>query len=101
SNPCFEVWFLAHFIKTHREFANADETVGELTKRWKKRFKQPYGKADAGNYERLRPLLDKAIKNARSVRESPHRKTKHIVDCNSSTDVYELVSKLLGKEEES
>ena len=101
SNPCFEVWFLAHFIKTHREFANPDEAIAELSKRWKKEFKQPYNKTDEGNYKKLERLLDDAIKNARCVRESFHDKTKPTIDCNSSTDVYKLVSKLLGKEEGS
>ena len=40
---------------------------------------------------------DAAVENARWVRESHHSQDTPVEDCNSSTEVYLLVERLLGK----
>ena len=38
SNPAFEVWFLAHFIRSSRQFNDCDAVILELNKHWKSEF---------------------------------------------------------------
>ena len=96
SNPSLEVWFRAHFVRSSKHFRDCDAVIRELNRYWRDRFNgQAYDKADDGIYEKLRPFLDDAIHNAQDVRETDHRDKTDMVECNSSTEMYFLVRKLL------
>ena len=96
SNPAFEVWLLAHFARTKRSFADCDKVIEELNKHWRHEFGQDYEKNDEQLYARLANRTRTAIDNARKVREQDWVSSADIVDCNSATDVYRLVERLLG-----
>ena len=96
SNPAFEVWFLAHFIRTSRFFRNCDAVIVELDRKWNDAFGQPYDKSDDRMYQRLAGRTQAAITNAKDVVEIDHGEKPDIVDRNSSTDFYRLVEKLLS-----
>ena len=95
SNPCFEVWLLAHFVRSKKAYHYCDAVVVELNKKWLKQTKQKYQKGDKQIYYRISHLTKKAIKNARDVLEQDHQ-GKDRLDGNSSTEVYRLVGKLVG-----
>lgn len=98
SNPAFEVWLRAHFIRSSRHFNDADAVIVDLNKRWCKRFNgAEYSKSDEGIHEKLAPLTEEAIGNARDVREKDHAGKGGTENCNSSTEVYRLVETLRGK----
>src|SRR5262249_31660826 len=46
SNPSFEVWLLAHFVRTRRAFHNCDAVIEELNKHWQPAFGRNYQKND-------------------------------------------------------
>ena len=96
SNPAFEVWLLAHFERTGTGFLNCDQVVGRLNTHWQTQFSADYDKADSQIYQRLAPLTDQAIANAKWVHENHHAPKTCIIDCNSATDVYRLVGPLRG-----
>ena len=98
SNPAFEVWLLAHLTRTCRQFNNCDAVILELNKKkhWRTVSKVDYDKSDRNNYARIRKLTPTAIANAKAVREKDHQGKTDIADCNSATEVYKIVSKLLG-----
>ena len=96
SNPAFEVWFLAHFIRTSRSFRNCDAVIIELDKEWRTAFGQPYNKSDDKVYQRLATRTQDAVTNAKEVVEIDHKEKTDIADRNSSTDFYQLVEKLLS-----
>lgn len=98
SNPSFEVWFLAHFKKTAKQFRDADAVIEQLKKHWQKEFKQDYDKVSDDVYDRLSGHTETAVANAKWVREEHHKGRPDTVDCNSSTDVYKLVEQLLSGE---
>lgn len=98
SNPCFEVWILAHFKKTAGYFLNCDAAIVRLSKYWKSSYKQEYRKENKLIYARIKDRIHDAIDRARWVRESHHDASANIADCNSSTDVYVLVERLLCKQ---
>ncbi|NQT88367.1 RloB domain-containing protein [bacterium] len=90
SNPCFEVWILAHFEKTARAFIGCSAVEKVVNKHWKREFGQAYKKGD----DPFGKLVDRtagAIANARWVRETHHKGESDTADCNSSTDAYRLV----------
>ncbi len=95
SNPAFEVWFLAHFEKTAQAFGDGDKAVVRLDKHWNSRFGGNYGKSDDQAYRRLSDLTQTALEHARWVREVHHEESSKTCDCNSSTEVYQLVAYLL------
>jgi len=97
SNPAFEVWLLSHFERTATAFIECDAVVTHLNKHWQKRFGVDYDKADRRIFGRLAELVCVAIENAKWVRETHHRLELATADCNSSTEVYRLVGKLVGK----
>jgi hypothetical protein len=99
SNPCFEVWLLTHFVRTKKDFADCSKVEKALNKHWSPEFGQDYEKNYEKVYARLESRTETAIDNARNVREQDWAASADIVDCNSATDVYLLVGRLLGPSE--
>ena len=97
SNPAFEIWALAHFVRTSRMFNDCDAVIVELNKYWRAEFQIDYDKTDQRIYSRLAQRMRPAIENAKAVREVDHRDKADLKDCNSATELYKLVSYLLGE----
>jgi len=95
SNPSFECWLLAHFTRTKKSFAGADKVIEELNKYWRREFGQDYEKSDEQIYARLSARTQTALDNARKVRKQDWSSSSDIIDCNSATEVYLLVERLL------
>ena len=95
SNPSFEVWLLAHFKRSSRHFKDGNAVIVELNKGWQKSFRTDYDKADGQVYRRVASRTEQAITNARDVREKDHADKDDIAHCNSATEVYLLVERLL------
>ena len=91
SNPCFELWYLLHFIYTTKSYSSNADVIKEL-----KKYIPNYEK-NRCDFNILNPLSYKAITNARQMQI----KTKEIngmQKClvnNPNTDVYLLVEKVL------
>ncbi len=96
SNPCFEVWVFAHFDRKSGSFLNCHKVCVEVERCFQKEFGTPYVKTDPEIYSKLQPKTLDAIKNARSVFEKDHAGNTDAAACNSSTEVYEYVERLLG-----
>lgn len=96
SNPCFEIWLLAHFERKARAYEDCGAVIVQLNKHWQKHYSLDYEKNDDRIYERVADRTQKAIDNARWVRENHHECKANTADCNSSTEVYRLVRKLIG-----
>jgi RloB-like protein len=96
SNPSFEVWLIAHFTRTSRQFPNSKAAETYLEQQhWRPVFGCDYEKGAPELYTRLASRVNDAIENARAVLEQ-HHEGRACKDCNSSTEVYCLASKLLG-----
>lgn len=95
SNPCFEVWVLAHFDRMSRPFLNCAEVCSEVEKRFVGKFGSTYDKTDHEVYSQLQLLTQDAIKNARDVLEKDHMWQEDAASCNSCTEVYRYVESLL------
>lgn len=95
SNPCFEVWLLLHFRYSTRGYNSNAEVLNELCNRW-----SGYQK-NITTYQNLQDRCDVAVKNAERLKRF-HIDTNgcnQIEYCNPSTDVYEIVAKLIKLEE--
>ena len=96
SNPCFEVWLLAHFVRRSRAYNDCDSVIVQLNNHWQRLCGQNYRKNDEHIYLRVSSLTQTAIENAKQVREIDHRDIINTAEANSSTEVYKLVSYLIG-----
>lgn len=88
SNECFELWYLLHFCLRNTGIGRAD-----IWKEISKLLKQKYDKASDEVFEKLKPMLEDAVRNAgRLAFENaqlgePRR--------NPSTYVHELIKVIL------
>ena len=95
SHPSFEVWLIAHFARTTRDFADGGAAEAYLNTHWQKHFKSDYEKGDPTLYHKLADRVNAAINNAQWILEIFHENAACRTS-NSSTEVYKLVSELLS-----
>ncbi|MYA18305.1 MAG: RloB domain-containing protein [Gammaproteobacteria bacterium] len=87
--PCFEYWFLLHFVYTRKPFRESqgrspcDNCVREL-----RIHLADYRKGSVGVFDRLRTRLEQAKTNARMAKDDAEGEP------NPSTDVHDLVEYL-------
>lgn len=88
SNPCFEVWFLAHLRYTTRRFRSSQDVINELAKEL-----GGYEKGDPSIYDKLKDKISDAVKNAKRMEESCRKDgyTYHKHDFSPCTDVYKAI----------
>ena len=92
SNPCFELWYLCHFIFSTKQYTSSGEVISEL-----RHYIPDYDKADSKTASCLIPATVKAIKNARKLDfycENLGRR-KHTHGFLPSTEVFELIELLM------
>lgn len=93
SNPCFEVWFLEHFIKTSKYFEKSDNVISELKKHI------PNYTKNMDVFPLLQNKTDVAIRNCRYLEERTNKKdTFDFIHKNPSTDIYQIIEIILNKE---
>lgn len=99
SNPCFEVWFLAHFgpLKTYGNAQECCESLDAKMKQEDKKKKQTvfsgYDKTDENLFYKLSSYQEKALKNIDSVSFND-KNFEEIVDQNPITTIGLLVNEL-------
>lgn len=98
SYPCFEFWYLCHFIFTRTGISNtgskssADKCIQLLNKEWKSISNKKYDKSQTGIYKLLHAKINTAMSNAKGVL----KEAKSTNEMNPSTEVFELVDKLIN-----
>lgn len=87
SDPCFEVWTLAHLTDTGAAFADCKAVVAAIKTEWKKKFGTDFGnKKSQADYSKLMPLRQDAIRNCQ--KRDPQRD-------RSWTEVHLLVKSIV------
>lgn len=90
SNPCFELWFILHFIYTTRQFKDSKEPKKELAKYI------PGYEENKDVSEILRPMLNDAKENLDKLKS--YYETLGVewgsAECNPMTDVVEIMEEL-------
>lgn len=91
SNPCFELWFLLHFMYLQTDI-NRSEYEPKLTEHMKERSLGIYTKTRTDMFDTLRPYLDEAVQHSKRL-EQTHKETppSGAAPC---TKVHILVEKL-------
>lgn len=87
TNEAFELWYLLHF-----RYYDSALSRSQYEEMLTTHLKQRYVKSDPSLYEKLKPYQEKAIKNARKLRNQ-YPKPNPAKD-NPCTTVYELVEEL-------
>lgn len=92
SYPCFETWFLLHFLYTTRMFTNCKQVI-EALKKYIKDYSKKQGYHIRKNlYVELKSKLPDAIEN--SVRVARYNSENKIIN-GTRSDVYKVVEKIL------
>lgn len=93
SVPCFEIWFLCHYIFSTKQYTSSAEVVSELQK-----YVPGYGKNTVGMYENTRTLTKIALENAARLEKFCEKSGYKVrtTEYMPSTDVYRIVEELLG-----
>lgn len=91
SVPCFEIWFLRHFIFSTKQYTSSAEVVTELQK-----YIQGYGKSTSDVYEKTKALTSTAHENAVRLEKYCEKNgfAVHTTEFMPSTDVYRIVDEL-------
>lgn len=86
SDPCFEVWTLAHLVDTGEAFTDCTTVLIRVKAEWKRKFGVDFGDKKAqADYSKLMPLRENAIRNAK--KRDPKRDA-------SWTEVYRVVEEI-------
>ena len=97
SSPAFEYWLLCHFLHVpRRHFEDCDAVIVELEKKWKNVRKNGYDKADPDVFDRVAQRLATACSEALLLDLHHIKTTGTAPKTNPSTQVYELVARLIG-----
>lgn len=88
SNPCFEVWFLDHYLYTTRQYQSSADVIAELST-----VCPGYAKGRQDMYEQTKAALQTAVRNAK-------KQEQHCLDAGNkphtsafqpSTEVYRIM----------
>ena len=92
SNPCFEIWYLSHFVVSTKYYKNED-VINEL-----KKYIPDYNKAK-NVYPEIYMLTNEAIKNAKALENHHKDLNRNLGDmrANPSTNVYKMVEVLTSR----
>lgn len=93
SSPCFEVWFLCHFLKSTKKYTSNAEILNHL-----KKHMPEYEKSKKDMYGRTITNVQDAISNAKFLEEACLKAnyTPHTTVFSPSTEIYKLAEELLG-----
>ena len=94
SNPCFEIWYKAHFSNSTKSYNNNEELIKDLRKLI------PNYQKNIEVYSIIANKTEVAIDNAISM-ENYHKKSNieiYDIKANPSTQVYKIVKKLINTE---
>lgn len=93
SNPCFEVWFVAHFHELRGTYSGSSQVLEDL-----KRQLPDYDKG-RDCYRKLKDHTQEAIERCKAKERQYKDRNWPSVDCNPRTDVASLVETLAGRKE--
>jgi RloB-like protein len=91
SNPCIEFWFLLHFVRTTKPFANCESVEKELQKYMPNYAKNQQYLVQSNIYKTLKPNLLNAFGNGKWIEENQIENNFN----SSKSEVYKLIKILL------
>jgi len=99
SSPAFEYWLLCHFDCVPKSYmGDCAAVVRHLNKVWRTVSKEDYNKSDERVFKRLSGFLEKARFQSLKVDLEYVATDRDPVKQNPSSQVYEIVARLLGTE---
>ena len=90
SVPCFEVWFLLHFVYTSRGYVTCQGSICAQVIKDLKKYIPKYEKGSCGIYRQIQDKTDTAVSNAKKL----SRHNTDVQTDNPSTKVHQLVEYL-------
>jgi hypothetical protein len=91
NNPCIEFWFLLHYVRTTKPFANCESVEKELQKYMPNYAKNQQYLVQSNIYKTLKPNLLNAFENGKWIEENQIENEYN----SSKSEVYKLIKILL------
>lgn len=91
SSPCFEVWFLCHFLQTLPSYTNSSQVLAELSK-----HVRDYSKTKNNMYLLLGAKTGSAVKVAEKLERICLQQGRklHTADFTPSTEVFKIIREI-------
>lgn len=91
SSPCFEIWFIVHYVYSTKKYTSNDEILADVQK-----YIKGYTKGMANTYDITKKHLEAAIQNARRLESACHKAGYkwHTTSYNPSTEVYKIAEEI-------
>ena len=95
SNPCFEIWYLCHFLASTKQYASSNEVLKAL-----QQYIPEYSKSMKGLWDRIGGRTEIAIANAIILEDKCLEQSlkPHTTAFMPSTEVYRILKLLFPKE---
>ncbi len=88
SQPCFEIWTLAHFIDTGEQFDSCNAVLGRVKRQWKVAFNQDFSQKKAqADYRKLIERIQTAISHASTRTDS---------NSQSWTEIWQILNQVIA-----
>jgi len=94
SCPCFEIWFICHFVFTTRHYKDNSDVIAFL-----KKYLPEYTKSGRNFSEILSGKTRMAVKNAKALEEHCTKQGyhPHTTDFHPSTEAYQIIEWILNQ----
>ena len=98
SSPCFEIWYLCHFLASTKQYASSNDVLRTL-----QQYIPEYGKSMKGLWERIGDKTETAISNAIILEDKCLEQSlkPHTVAFMPSTEVYRILRLLSSQENQT
>ena len=95
SNPCFEIWYLCHFLASTKQYASSNEVLKAL-----QQYIPEYSKSMKGLWDRIGDKTKTAISNAIILENKCLEQSlkPHTTAFMPSTEVYKILELLFPRE---
>ena len=95
SSPCFEVWFICHYVFSTRQYVNADDVLNTL-----RQHCPNYQKSGPNMYALLESIQQDAISNAKRLENNCLicGGQPHTVEFTPSTEMYKVIESIRPKQ---
>ena len=95
SSPCFEVWYICHYLFSTKQYATAVDVLNTL-----RLYCLNYQKSDPSMYALLKSSQQEAISNAKRLEGNCMEcgKQPHTVEFTPSTEMYKVIESIRPKQ---
>lgn len=96
SNPCFEIWYLCHFVFSTKQFLSNNDVIDSL-----KKYLPDYSKSNAAVFASIKMVTGKAIDNAKRLEKHCIEVGQriHKIGFTPSSEIYKIIEAINARQD--